>query len=500
MVIDRENAPAKASGEVESVFVISCSAAEAEEILELALIGIVNETTGELGVINDYTSTKEADIRVETMNIPYHVLGLVPIINNYENDKQGSMPMEAGEWWAKKSEEVINAVVGFFVKLGETIVSIVAKVVDAVVKVVAKVIEAIVAVIMWLIELLLKAILLVMIWIMFALTLLYFLAMFAVLISVFFLVALFLDANAIIEADSLTLQKGNVVLAYKYRIGLDHYDRLDLEIPTIFTTYESDMYVFETKENYGVSMGVFPIEMLIAIALILAPPTTTELQTSVDSPKTSNLKTAEINIIDYILDIESDFWEGYFLSGDLAAILAAALGAIAMGIDSSKQAAALGLGFLITITASIGFLLQVFTDIGSISFPFILGFILGPIMSCIFSSGIAAFAALIKGDKKTDNMKKLILALEIFDWISLGIGAFSVIVQLFESIYDKEIEFLDFMDYFFINIVIYSVGIIFGGIGMGIDENLKQVLLIFTISSIAMTIMGLFILAVKLSS
>lgn len=67
------------------VFVISCSAADAEEILKLALKGVINETTGEIGIINDFTGSDNDDLRVEIMNLPYHILGLIPIINNYRD-------------------------------------------------------------------------------------------------------------------------------------------------------------------------------------------------------------------------------------------------------------------------------------------------------------------------------------------------------------------------------------------------------------------------------
>ena len=149
--LDRDNLPATSSNNIEALFMITCTYAQALQILNWTQWGVINETSKELGIVNNYSSAEEHNCRAEMMNLHPEILDLIITIQKYKDDSQGSMPLDAEEWWAA----VAKAIANFFIDLLTAII-------DAIVAI----IKAIVAAILFLIMLIIKAALLVHIFLM----------------------------------------------------------------------------------------------------------------------------------------------------------------------------------------------------------------------------------------------------------------------------------------------------------------------------------------------
>jgi len=92
------------SDDIELVMIHSdCTLEYAEEILELILTGVVNETQDELnstiiteGLVANYTCTKLDGFIAELMNLPFDVLKVLPLdCRNYVNSPMGELPLLA---------------------------------------------------------------------------------------------------------------------------------------------------------------------------------------------------------------------------------------------------------------------------------------------------------------------------------------------------------------------------------------------------------------------
>ena len=99
MSLDRDNLPEEATEQVESIIIVNCSEYDALEILNLVLVGLVNESTNQTGIINHFSSSKLDGYRVETMNLPEDVLYVIPIISDYKNSPLGPLPIDSGMYW-----------------------------------------------------------------------------------------------------------------------------------------------------------------------------------------------------------------------------------------------------------------------------------------------------------------------------------------------------------------------------------------------------------------
>jgi len=121
--IDRDDLPAISSNHVESLFLITCTYAQAMQILNWSLWGVINETTQELGKLNLYSSSNvpSHNCRAEMMNLHPDVLGAIVLIQQYKDHSQGSMPLEYDEWWAA----VAKALVEFFLDVLTFIIDII---------------------------------------------------------------------------------------------------------------------------------------------------------------------------------------------------------------------------------------------------------------------------------------------------------------------------------------------------------------------------------------
>ncbi|MHA1285542.1 MAG: hypothetical protein ACTSQP_23810, partial [Promethearchaeota archaeon] len=176
-----------------------CSYIVAEQILNLTLTGLVNETTGEEGIIYlyDANSTHAAAL----MNLPYDVLKIIPMPSPYKNSPTGSSPRIAerlvkpklgefkknfkwwditdwaetfSDWW-DDLVDWFNSLVEDFLKLLSDLVAFVLETIAAAAEAIAetakkvaeaglKLIEAVVRAAMAVLEMMLKATLLVKIY------------------------------------------------------------------------------------------------------------------------------------------------------------------------------------------------------------------------------------------------------------------------------------------------------------------------------------------------
>ncbi|MHA1192118.1 MAG: PKD domain-containing protein [Promethearchaeota archaeon] len=168
--LDREDLPEISSNNVESIFVLECTAAEAIQLLNWALTGMINESANITGIINRFASTKLDGFTVELMNVHLDVLGLVPMINPYPNDDQGSMPKEDGEWWADLAAAILGAIVGFFAAPFVGIIALIALVVYVIVLIIAIVIAAVVLAILAVLEAILLGLILIFVYLMFGIS------------------------------------------------------------------------------------------------------------------------------------------------------------------------------------------------------------------------------------------------------------------------------------------------------------------------------------------
>ena len=166
--LDRQNAGTAASEWVELILIKKkCSPGEADAILELLQIRLINECTNETGLIYEYdASSVHAAV---LMNLPAEVLNLIPLKDRgFRNDKQGSEPKEFGEWIIRLVQNTIRFLTDLIIAIGECLAAIVEAAAEAGMKFVEQIKEAVMA----LIEAIVKAALLALIYLIFALILL----------------------------------------------------------------------------------------------------------------------------------------------------------------------------------------------------------------------------------------------------------------------------------------------------------------------------------------
>lgn len=134
--LDRDNLPDTASNNIESIFLITCTYTQAWQILNWSRWGVINETSQELGIVNNYCSAEEHDCRVEMMNLHSEVLGLIVIIQKYKDDPKGSMPQDFDQWWADTVRAIVEFFIDFITAIIEAIVAIIKAVVEVIIAIV----------------------------------------------------------------------------------------------------------------------------------------------------------------------------------------------------------------------------------------------------------------------------------------------------------------------------------------------------------------------------
>ena len=230
MAMDREDLPESASANIESQFVITVTAAEAMLILSWVSNGLINETSGEIGIINFYVSTKLDGFQAGMMNLHPDVLSIIEIDNPYTDSTPGSMPKDAGEWWADLAAAIIKAFLDFMTALVNVLIAI------------AEILLAV-------LEFIIKAALLIFIWIVFAVSLLVVLALFGACVAAMLVVSIFSDTTIDLQINQLTVS-GDITLSTGYEVGSVYNDFLGCDIPTIESYFEAGEFGFGYSYNF----------------------------------------------------------------------------------------------------------------------------------------------------------------------------------------------------------------------------------------------------------
>ncbi|MHA1381788.1 MAG: hypothetical protein ACTSRG_25745, partial [Candidatus Helarchaeota archaeon] len=250
--LDRQNAADDTSEWLElMISKKKCSVDEANAILELLLTGIVNESTGEEGYINEYDDNS-GHIAV-LMNLAEDVLKIVPMKDmGWRNDGQGDRPKEFDEWVRELAEAFLELITALIAAIGNFIAGLI----EAAVEAGLKFVQAIVAAVMALIELILKALLLALIYAFFALVI-------ATLIFTISIMALtFMSVIAIIggfisyKVNYLKASLFQSLIECGYETDTEFNFYLDLDVPIVL------LYLYMNNQKlYEIIIGFFPPKM-----------------------------------------------------------------------------------------------------------------------------------------------------------------------------------------------------------------------------------------------
>ncbi|MHA1275133.1 MAG: hypothetical protein ACTSQS_17150 [Promethearchaeota archaeon] len=242
--LDRSNAEEDTSEWLElMISKKKCSVDEANAILNLLLIGVVNESTGEEGYINEYDDNS-GHIAV-LMNLAEDVLKIVPMKDmGWKNDGQGDRPKEFDEWVRELAEGLLKLITALIAAIGDFIAGLI----EAAIEAGLKFIQAVVAAVMRLIEAIVKAALLALIYLVLAL-------MISALTIAIINIGPVLISLALLNGGTCTfglLFFEMTIRDYKLRmaheIEWDFNEFLDLEVPFLVDIIEINNEVFMKLE------------------------------------------------------------------------------------------------------------------------------------------------------------------------------------------------------------------------------------------------------------
>ncbi|MHA1372364.1 MAG: hypothetical protein ACTSRA_21905, partial [Promethearchaeota archaeon] len=244
--LDRQNAADDTSEWLElMISKKKCSVDEANAILNLLLIGVVNESTGEIGTINMYDDNSE---RIAVlMNLAKDVLKIVPMKDmGWRNDGQGNRPKEFDEWVRELAEAFLELITALIAAIGDFIAGLIKAVVEAGLKFV----QAIVAAVMALIEAIVKASIIAFIYLDFAIVLSSFISMFTLIVPIFILLGTFLGAIITTKKNILEIERNNTYSNIGFYTGMEYNDFFELEIPTLYFFIEVNDLQYITLTNF----------------------------------------------------------------------------------------------------------------------------------------------------------------------------------------------------------------------------------------------------------
>jgi len=471
-----------------------CSLEDAEAILALALTTEINETTHEEALTYLCNSTKwhsELELSPERMNLHKDILKIIPLDGeDYRNAKQGPKPEEFDDYVNKLVSNFINLIKGLIMAIGRFI----ANIVKAIIKIGLSVLAVITALLLALIEALLKAIILAFIYLMFAITLIMFLTMFIGLIAIFLIVGPLLQANTFINMNSMTLQKGEKYFTFQYEKGLDYYDLLDIDIPTIYITYETDKILYESPFNFFTMFVLPPLDIILD-------------QLSSDTQTTGNPKTSrDINPSNNEDDAGRDLLSGFFFAADLTGILFAAIGFIVVPAQGIIQISSVIVAIGTFIVSLVLFLIVLSTYEEGVSFPWLVGFLAGPFIFTVLALLIAFATSIIiqiidivrfphgyTGDDAFSGLADILVGIGM---VLAIIGLINTLINFHEEHTGEEIIIEDIEDELGIDIILGFGGIFIGGIALGIDEDYRRLRNILLISMVVAFIISILVASI----
>lgn len=239
MSLDRDNLPEEATEQVESIIIVNCSEFDALEILNLVLVGLVNESTNQTGIINHFSSSKLDGYRVETMNLPEDVLYVIQIISDYKNSPLGTPPMDSGTFWF---------IIGYFILLLSPSGAIIASLLLILSDISGEVTSIFLGPLIAMAQAFLKVALLIYVYLIFAISFLLIVNVFVQLSVIFSLVSAipFLNIGVFILPFYLMVS-GDISFRAGYETGLEYNEFIGLDIPTIRAFFNSTDIEFEYK-------------------------------------------------------------------------------------------------------------------------------------------------------------------------------------------------------------------------------------------------------------
>ncbi|MBY8985079.1 MAG: PKD domain-containing protein [Candidatus Lokiarchaeota archaeon] len=130
---NRDEIPGTSSNMLNTLFLLECTAAEAEAFLNLTVVGLLNSTTNATGYINKFASTKLDNFMIEMMNIHTDVLQVIPCIAPSSlNDEIGEPPTDFYEFQRELGDLLVEAIQGILVGDFEPLGRFIAKILTVV--------------------------------------------------------------------------------------------------------------------------------------------------------------------------------------------------------------------------------------------------------------------------------------------------------------------------------------------------------------------------------
>ncbi|MHA1440142.1 MAG: hypothetical protein ACTSPD_21555 [Promethearchaeota archaeon] len=193
-------------------------------IEDLFLKGAVNETTCEIGRINEFDTSYFAVL----INLAGTILKLIPTRDmGWENDKQGDRPKEFDEWVKELAEGLLELITALIVAVGDFLKSLA----EAAVEAGLKFVQVIVAAVIWLIELILKEALLAFIYLIFALFIAGMTTLFAELLVGLALLTLVYGGLLSLDGFSLEYSRFDLKINILLEIFWVYSPHLDVDVP-----------------------------------------------------------------------------------------------------------------------------------------------------------------------------------------------------------------------------------------------------------------------------
>jgi len=297
--INRTDLKNSISPNVECVITKTLSAEDAYDILLLAVTS-ANETEGK---IYEYTN----DYIAESLGVASDVLELIPLdMMGYINSEVGEWPRTPWENFVQLIVDIIQFVIDVLVAIGEFFVALF----EWIFEVGMNLVEAVTRAILAAVEAILKAIVLAFIYLMFAFELLMVLLVFASLIAIFLIIGPMIQADNVgITITSVSIEKGEKSLGFSYSLGLERWDLLDLDIPTIYYNFGTEKGTVEVRTNFIEDFGLPPMSDILNELGPEFPEVDNSPQTSEDqNPQTSDVGAFEMD----------EFLSGLFFSADVS--------------------------------------------------------------------------------------------------------------------------------------------------------------------------------------
>ena len=466
--INREVLKDSISPNVECVITKALSAQDAYDLLLLAVTS-ANETEG---IIYEYTNNYIA----ESLGVASDVLELIPLnMQGYQNSEVGEWPRTPWQNFVQLIVDIIQFVIDVLLAIGEFFVALF----EWIFEIGMNMVKAVTQFILDVVELMVKAIILVFIYLVFAIELLMVLLVFVSLIAIFLIIGPIIQAdNVEVTITSVSIEKGEKFLEFSYSLGIEKWDLLDLDIPTIYYNFGTEKGTVEVITNFNEVFGLPPMSDILNELGPEFPEVnnpTIPLESVEQIPQTSDVGTFEMD----------EFLGGLFLSADVHGILFTILGAIFIALPVKYQI----LPFLVSVVTFIitaVILLKTKATENTMTEEYYYGLIAGAPISFALAMVAAGIANSVMGKKKKtpEDLADFGTKLSIYGAILAAIGSVIAIFDYYEEKHaGTDIDYSGIGLESWLEGGLGFTGIILGGILIGIDSDYKTNTLLFGITS-----------------